>query len=205
MLVFLWIAFVVMTLFAWVAILATERYPRGIFDFDVGVMRWTWRVAYYSYSALGTDRYPAFTLEDADYPARLEVDYPVQLSRGLALVKRWPLAVPHYVVVAVFGAGIWGTGTGIGWGERAWGAWGGGPIGILVLFAAIVLLVTRRYPRDLFDLVMGFNRWAYRALVYAALMRDEYPPLRLDMGARESPPLPPWSGSSRIRDWWRST
>ena len=87
-LVFLWIAFVVLTVIAWFAILITGRYPPGIFRFNLGVFRWSWRVSYYGYSALGTDRYPPFTLADVpDYPARLDIAYPEHLSRGLALVK----------------------------------------------------------------------------------------------------------------------
>ena len=194
-LAFLWIAFVVLSIVAWVAILATGRYPRGIFDFNVGVMRWSWRVAFYSHSALATDRYPPFTLGPADYPATLEVAYPEHLSRGLALVKTWLLAIPHYLVVCVFGAGVWWSGAWAGsggWDDWGWGGWGGGLIGILVLIAGIVLLVKGRYPRGVFDLVMGINRWTYRVLAYAALMRDEYPPFRLDSGGRE--PAAPVAG-----------
>src|SRR6188472_4143899 len=140
---FLWIAFFVTSVVAFFAILVTGRYPRGIFDFNVGVLRWTWRVAFYSYSALGTDRYPPFTLGDvADYPARFAGDYPERLSRGMVLVKWWLLAIPHYLVLAVLGSGWW-------WG-RAWDEgsdWGAGIacglIGVLVLIAAVALLFTR--------------------------------------------------------------
>jgi hypothetical protein len=185
-LAFLGMAFVLLTIVAFFAILFTGRYPRGIFDFNVGVMRWSWRVAYYSYSALGTDRYPPFTLQPADYPARLDVAYPQQLSRGLVLVKWWLLAIPHYLIVGLFTSGLvwWSTDLG---GDRVLKL-GGGVIGLLVFIAALSLLFTARYPRGLFDLIMGLNRWVYRVCAYAALMRDEYPPFRLDLGGREEGP-----------------
>jgi hypothetical protein len=175
----LWVAFFVLSLIAFFAILFTGRYPRGIFEFNVGVLRWTWRVLFYTYSALATDRYPPFTLDPVpDYPATLEVAYPERLSRGLVLVKWWLLALPQYLIVGVF-AGGWLFG-GYWWGGPGHFRWfGGGLIGLLVLFAAVVLLFTRRYPRDIFELVLGMNRWVFRVIAYAALMRDEYPPFRL--------------------------
>ena len=98
---FLWFAFGVVTIVAWFAILFTGRYPRSLFNFNVGVIRWSWRVAFYSYAALGTDRYPPFTLERTDYPADFDVDYPEKLSRGLVLVKSWLLAIPHLLIIAL--------------------------------------------------------------------------------------------------------
>jgi hypothetical protein len=184
-LVFLWIAFLASTVMAFFAILVTGRYPRGIFDFNVGVLRWSWRVCFYSYNALGTDQYPPFSLaDDPGYPARLEVEHPQSLSRGLVLVKWWLLAIPHYLVVAVFAGGAWA-----GWGAANDNDWSwssnGGLIELLVIIAAVVLLFTGRYPRQLFDFVMGMNRWVFRVVAYATLMTDRYPPFRLDMGAEE--------------------
>jgi hypothetical protein len=179
-LLFLWVAFVGVSVVALFAILFTGRYPRGLFDFNVGVLHWSWRVGFYSYSALGTDEYPPFTLKDVpDYPARLEVAYPDSLFRGLVLVKWWLLALPHYLVVGVFVGGAWATGS--DWWYSA------GLVGLLVLFAGVVLLFTRRYPTSLYDFVLGMNRWVFRVVAYAALMTDAYPPFRLDMGGDEPP------------------
>jgi Domain of unknown function (DUF4389) len=179
---FLWIAFVVVSVLAFFAVIFTGRYPRGLFDFNVGVLRWSWRVGFYSYSALGTDRYPPFTLKDVpDYPARLQVEYPESLSRGLVLIK-WLLALPHYLVIAVFVGGGWAAWTGTD--NFMWSS--GGLVGLLVLFAGVVLLFTSRYPKPLYDFVLGMNRWVYRVIAYVALMTDAYPPFRLDMGGEES-------------------
>ncbi|MFZ0626693.1 MAG: DUF4389 domain-containing protein, partial [Acidimicrobiia bacterium] len=184
-LAFLWIAFMLLTVVAGFAILFTGRYPRGIFDFNVGVLRWSWRVGYYSYSALGTDRYPPFTLAPADYPAEFDVQYPAELSRGLVLVKWWLLAIPHYIIVGFFTSGLVWWATNVGESGNAAVRTGGGLIGILVFVAALALLFTGRYPQGLFDLVVGLNRWVFRVAAYAALMRDEYPPFRLDIGGAE--------------------
>ena len=180
---FLWIAFVVLTIVAFFAIVFTGRYPRGIFDFNVGVLRWTWRVSYYSYGALGTDRYPPFTLdEQPDYPATLAVAYPERLSRGLVLVKWWLLAIPQYILVGIFVGGA-GSAAGEAQDQGGWHWWyGGGLIGLLVLFAGLALLVTARYPRGIFDFVVGLDRWVARVAAYAFLMTDSYPPFRLDQG-----------------------
>ncbi|MQA82894.1 MAG: DUF4389 domain-containing protein [Streptosporangiales bacterium] len=179
---FLWIAFLAVSVIAFFAILVSEQYPRGLFDFNVGVLRWSWRVAYYAYGALGTDRYPPFSLdEEPDYPARLYVDYPERLSRGLVLVKWWLLAIPHYLITGLFvgGAAFGGRVSDVAGDAYTWS--GPGLIGLLVFFAAVALAFTAHYPRGIFDLIVGLNRWVYRVAGYAALMTDRYPPFRLDM------------------------
>ena len=182
---FLWAAFIVVSVIAFFVILFTGRYPRGLFEFNVGVLRWSWRVGFYSYSALGTDSYPPFTLKDVpEYPARVDVAYPESLSRGLVLIKWWLLAIPHYLIVGVFAGGgmaAWAVGNG-------WLLGSGGLIGLLVAIAAVTLLFTSRYPKPLYDFLLGMNRWVFRVAAYSSLMTDVYPPFRLDMGGTEPPP-----------------
>ncbi len=79
---FLWIAFAVVTVIAFSAIVFTGRYPRPLFGFNLGVLRWSWRVGFYTYSVLGTDRYTPFSLgPEPGYPATLDVAYPERLSQ----------------------------------------------------------------------------------------------------------------------------
>lgn len=187
---FLWFALIVTSIVAWFAILFTTRYPRSLFNFNVGVLRWSWRVSFYAFSAIGTDRYPPFTLARTDYPADFDVDYPKRLSRGLVLVKSWLLAIPHLLIVGVL------AGTTRTWAasDDDWSGYGtryaaGGTvslIALLVLIAGVILLFTGRFLPSLFDLLLGLNRWVYRVTAYVALMRDEYPPFRLDMGPADS-------------------
>jgi hypothetical protein len=191
---FLWLAFFAVSVVAFFAILITGRYPRPLFDFNVGVLRWNWRVNYYGYSALGTDRYPPFTLAEVpDYPAHLDVPYPERLSRGLVLVKWWLLALPHYIILSIFvGGGLWAASRGAT--DSGWnGGWaGGGLVGLLVLIAAIVLLFTGRYPDALYRFILGMDRWTLRVAAYAGLMTDAYPPFRLDQGGTDPGSQPAW-------------
>ncbi|GGK68930.1 hypothetical protein GCM10011509_16660 [Ornithinimicrobium pekingense] len=181
----LWAAFLVLSVVALVSILATGRYPRAIFDFNVGVMRWGWRVSYYSYGALATDRYPPFTLHDVpDYPAHLDVDYPEHLSRGKALVKWWLLVLPHYLLAGAISYATITLGDERGRGELIFE---GGLIGMIALIVGVALLFTGRYPQGLYDLLLGINRWTMRVTGYAALMTDVYPPFRLDQGGQVEP------------------
>ena len=189
-LVFLWCAVVVTTIIAWFAILFTARYPRSLFDFNVGVMRWSWRVAHYcGTGGLGTDRYPPFTLDAlADDDTRLTVDYPERLSRGLIFVK-WLLLLPHWIILAL----IAGTQSHTDENGVQVGGWPG-ILALITFVAGVVLLVNGAPNRGLFDVIVGLNRWTYRVGVYAMLMTDVYPPFRYDGGGSEpwvhTPPAP---------------
>jgi len=161
---FLGLAACIVTVIAFFAVLFTGRYPRGLFDFNVGVMRWGWRVSFYSYNALGTDKYPPFSFDpDPAYPADLEVEYPEKLTNWKVLVK-WFLAIPHLVIVWIFTAAF-----------RNFGL-----VTILALVNAVVLLFSGKMIDDLFKLTVGMNRWTTRTFSYVFLLRDEYPPFRFE-------------------------
>ena len=193
-LAFLWIAFFVLTVVALLRDPLHARYPRGIFDFNVGVLRWTWRVAFYSYGALGTDRYPPFSLgEEPDYPATLDVAYPERLSRGLVLVKWWLLAIPHYLVLGLLLGGGSASGTrrrlALGMGLELASAPGSSACSCS---SPASRCSSRRATRaGIFDFVLGLDRWVARVAAYAGLMTDAYPPFRLDQGGEDAPVAPP--------------
>jgi hypothetical protein len=159
-------------------------------------MRWSWRVGFYAWTPAGTDRYPPFSLaRDDDYAADLDIDYPPTLHRGLVLVKWWLLAIPHYLII--------GGMTGAAWlvdfddADTTASAAGIPLIGVLTFVALVGLLFAARYSQGLFDFVMGINRWILRVQVYGSLLRDEYPPFRLDQGARDEVAPPPAVDTSK--------
>jgi hypothetical protein len=173
-------AFLIVTVAAGIAILFTGHYPPSLFQFTVGVLRWHWRVAFYAYGVLGTDRYPPFTLARSDYPAEFDVAYPLQLSHWKVLVKSWLFALPQLLIVGVLTGGAWAS----------MSTSGVSLLGLLVLVAAVILLFTGVYRLGLFDLLMGIHRWSLRTVTYVALMSDKYPPFRLDQGALDPPASP---------------
>ena len=132
-----------------------QRYPRWWFDFGRELARFSMRVG--AYLALLTDQYPSTVDEQS---VHLEIDYPdveQDLNRWLPLVK-WLLAIPHYIVLAVLAVGA-----------------------IFAIFIAwFAVLFTGRYPRGLFDYVVGVGRWGLRIQAYAILLiTDRYPPFSL--------------------------
>ena len=133
-----------------------QRYPRWWFDFLREVVRFAGRIA--CYALLLTDRYPS-TVDEQAY--HLEIDYPDavnDLNRWMPLVK-WFLAIPHFLVLVVL------------------------MVGVIVVFviAWFAILFTGRFPRQLFDYVVGVLRWWVRVSAYAVwLVTDRYPPFRLD-------------------------
>jgi hypothetical protein len=137
-------------------ILFRQRYPRWWFDFALQFNRFATRVG--AYAALLTDTYPS-TVEEQS--VHLELDYPDvprDLNRWLPLVK-WLLVIPHIVVLAFLYIGAL----------------------FAVIIAWFAILFTGRYPRGLFDYVVGVGRWSLRVIAYATLLiTDRYPPFRLD-------------------------
>jgi hypothetical protein len=151
-LVFLWIGVIFSWLYSMFAILFTGVYPRGPFNYNVKVLRWTWRVGFYSYQALGTDKYPPFTLDKRDdYPADLDVPYPYRLNKGQALFQWWLLAFPHHVILGFLRGGfMWA-------GFKGFDFFGGGLQFVAVVFGAIGHLFTGKWPDDLRKLAMDIN------------------------------------------------
>jgi hypothetical protein len=189
----LWTGLVVLTLIAYLAVLFTGRYPASIRAYNLGVLRWTWRVGYYGYQALGTDTYPPFTLADVPgYPARLELGPDRPPPRWLPLVA-WLFAVPHAIVLGALNGAARFTSDD--------GTTTYSPISVtlaVLLVGALALLFTGRYPAGLHDLLVGVARWNLRVVAYVTLLTPVYPPFRLDQGGTEPDVVPgPHGGPNR--------
>ena len=149
------VAWYVVTIFAFFAILFTGRYPREMFEIAVNLNRWYANV--FTYVFLLRDEYPPFSWDRGLYPVSYEVEYPEELSRWLIFVK-WLLAFPHSIVLLFLGLGAC----------------------LAVIVAWFAILLTKRYPESLFRFVVGMLRWQYRVNAYSYLMVDEYPPFSLE-------------------------
>jgi len=181
----LWTGLVVLTVVAYLAVLFAGRYPASIRAYNVGVLRWTWRVGYYGYQALGTDRYPPFTLaDDPAHPARLHLDEERRPPRWLPLVA-WILVVPHLMLLGALTNATWSSTNGD---TRL--AVPLSVVGAGLLIAGFALLFTGRYPAGLHDLLVGVARWNLRVAAYLTLLTPRYPPFRLDQGGTEPDPGP---------------
>jgi len=113
------------------------------------------------------------------------VAYPENLNRWLVLVK-WFLAIPHLIVVGILVGGSSSATEQNGWSSNG----SIGLITILALVAVVVLAFNARYPREIFDLLLGLHRWIFRVYAYMLLMTDTYPPFRLDTGGGEPVTVP---------------
>ena len=143
---------------SWLAVIILGRNPSFLWNYHSGLLRWSWRINFYSYQAGNTDQYPPFAFQSREeYPADLIIEYPESSSRLTGLF-RWILIIPHWIITAILSE----------------------IVNILVLFALLFLLFTGRYSLDLFNIIMGLNRWIYRANAYAWLLVDAYPPFSFD-------------------------
>jgi hypothetical protein len=149
---FLGIGALFVAIYAFFVVLFTGRWPRGAFEYLVGLYRWGYRVSVYFH--LMTDAYPPFSLaDDPAYPARLNIEYPEHIANWRPLVQ-WLLAIPYVLVAGVL---YWLT-------------------GILTIIAFFTVLFTRQIPRGLFEIMVPGLRWTLRANAYAYFMTDRYPP-----------------------------
>ena len=137
-------------------ILFKKKYPRWWYDWNLNFTKFSTRVG--AYFLLLTDKYPS---TDEEQLVHIDIPYPdsqKDLKRGMPLVK-WFLAIPHWIVLAFLGIATY----------------------IVTIIAWFAILFTGRFPRGLFDFVLGVMRWGFRVMCYAMIMiTDKYPPFALD-------------------------
>lgn len=137
---------------AFFAVLITGRFPRVLFTYLVGVLRWSWRVE--AYILLMTDAYPPFRLSGRpDDPARLDIEYPDQVARWRPLVQ-WLLVLPYAIVSSLLAR----------------------LVPVLAFFALFTIIFTKRIPSGMFQMMLVPLRWEIRAAAYTGFMVTRYPP-----------------------------
>ena len=153
----LWaIAASLVVIVAWFVLLFTARWPRGMFDFVAGTGRWAVRLSGYYF--LLTERYPPFSMgEEPDYPIRAEFPYPEQGIARWRPIVQWLLAIPHLIVLYVLQIVAF----------------------VCAIAAGFAILFTGRYPRGLYDIVLGYVRWQTRVNAYYYFLTERYPPFSL--------------------------
>ena len=144
---------------AWIAIVIRGSMPRWLFDFQVATYRFTARAG--GYFSLFVDRYPPF---DGDFPLRYDVPYPERVTRWKVLFWKIITAIPHFIVLFFLGIGAL----------------------VALIISWFAIIITGRYPRGLFDFIVGVHRWSLRVTAYLVSLRDEYPPYSLSAEAGEA-------------------
>jgi len=140
-------------LISFFAVIFTRRYPRGLFDYVVGVSRWAWRVQ--AYLLLMVDPYPPFSLQDdPNYPARFEIEYPEDGVARWRPLFAWILAIPYLIIASILF-------------QLA---------EILTFFAFFTILFTKKYPEGMFKIALVGLRWQARGNAYAYWLTTKYPP-----------------------------
>lgn len=149
----------VVFIIASVAVLFTGNYPRGMFNFAVGVQRWGANLGAYIFML--RDDYPPFSMDAGKYPVTYEVDYPPSLSRWLNFLLliwiKWLLLIPHFLVLILLIIVEY----------------------IVFIIAGFAILFTGKYPRGLFNFTVGVQRWGLRLNAYAYMFTDKYPPFSM--------------------------
>ena len=149
-----------MLFLAWWVVLFTGKYPKRMFDFIVNTSRWGMRVS--AYLCLMTDVNPPYRFENPDSPVKLDIVYPESLSRGKLLLRLFfgwlYVGVPHGIILGALGA----------------------LAGVIILICWFIILFTGKFPEGMFNLVVGYIRWALRVSAYTEFLTDDYPPFSLD-------------------------
>ena len=143
----------------YLVVLFTGNYPRGLFDFQVGMSRWNFRINCWLVGL--TDKYPPFSFQEGGYPADVSVEYPESSSRLLAFLGffllKWLVLLPHIIVLYILSV-----------------------VSLIIMtIGYLVVLFTGNYPRGLFDFMLGIGIWNYRVTAWYVGLVDKYPPFSL--------------------------